>query len=126
MHQGSYTPVNNKTALFPHIPPETAMDAMDRTEKLQAAATAVGALIAFVPAASWSASVFVAILAALGVGSLAGGAVMVHWSLTDEGNAYLKADSRISGRSTSRTSLWMGNLAPGFILVGLAVLLHLR
>lgn len=107
------------------------MDAMERTEKLQAAATAVGALVALVPAASIGGNIFVAILAALGVGSLgvgslAGGAVMLRWLLTDEGDAYLRADSRISGRSTSRTSVWLGNLAPGVILTGLAVLLHLR
>ncbi len=102
------------------------MDAMERTEKLQAAATAVGALVALVPAASIGGNIFVAILAALGVGSLAGGAVMLRWQLTDEGDAYLRADSRISGRSTSRTAVWLGNLAPGVILTGLAVLLHLR
>jgi len=51
---------------------------------------------------------------------------MVWWLRTDEGDAYLRADSRISGRSTSRTSLWLGNMAPGAILVGLAVALHIR
>ena len=102
------------------------MYAMERAEKLQAAATAVGALVALVPAASIGGNIFVAILAALGVGSLAGGAVMLRWLLTDEGDAYLRADSRISGRSTSRPSVWLGNLAPGVVLTGLAVLLHLR
>ncbi|RZJ57582.1 MAG: hypothetical protein EON49_15420 [Acidovorax sp.] len=99
---------------------------MERAEKLQAAATAAGALIALVPAASWSASIFVAVLAALGAGSLAGGAVMLRWLLTDEGDAYLRAESRISGRSTSRVSLWLGNIAPGMVLLGLALALHLR
>ncbi|WP_010459975.1 hypothetical protein [Acidovorax radicis] len=102
------------------------MDGFERAEKYQAAATAVGALIALVPAASIGGNIFIAILAALGVGSLAGGAVMVWWLCTDEGDAYLRADSRISGRSTSRTSLWLGNMAPGAILVGLAVALHIR
>ncbi|WP_298210635.1 hypothetical protein [Acidovorax sp.] len=102
------------------------MDAFERTEKWQAAATAAGALVALVPAASLSGNIFIAILAALGVGSLAGGAVMLRWLLTDEGDAYLRADSRISGRSTSRASLWLGNMAPGVILVGLAVLVHVR
>ena len=102
------------------------MDGFERAEKYQAAATAVGALIALVPAASIGGNIFIAILAALGVGSLTGGAVMVWWLRTDEGDAYLRADSRISGRSTSRTSLWLGNMAPGAILVGLTVALHIR
>lgn len=102
------------------------MDAFERAEKWQAAATAAGALAAFVPAASVSASIFVAMLASLGAGALAGGAVMLRWLLTDEGNAHLQADSRVSGRSTSRAALCWGNLAPGVILLGLAVLLHTR
>jgi hypothetical protein len=53
------------------------MDGFERAEKYQAAATAVGALVALVPAASMGGNIFIAILAALGVGSLAGGAVMV-------------------------------------------------
>ncbi len=100
--------------LYPQVHfSEVGMDAMERAEKLQAVATAVGALAALVPAASISGNIFIAILAALGVGSLAGGAVMLRWQLTDEGDAYLRAESRISGRSTSRTSLWLGNLSPG-------------
>ena len=102
------------------------MDGFERAEKYQAAATALGTLVALVPAASLGGNIFIAILAALGVGSLAGGAVMVWWLRTDEGDAYLRADSRISGRSTSRTSLWLGNLAPGVILLGLAVAVHIR
>lgn len=102
------------------------MDGFERAEKLQAAATAVGALVALVPAASISGNVFIAILAALGVGSLAGGAVMVWWLRTAEGDAYLRADSRISGRSTSPVAICLGNFSPGVIMFGLAVALHLR
>ena len=102
------------------------MDGFERAERWQATATATGALIALVPAASMAGNIFIAILAALGMGSLAGGAVMVRWLLTDEGDAYLRADSRISGRSTSRLSLCLGNFSPGVLLVGLAVALHIR
>ncbi|WP_146187955.1 hypothetical protein [Acidovorax sp. CF316] len=102
------------------------MDAFDHAERRQAAATALGALIGLVPAASVSGNIFVAILAALGTGSLAGGAVMIWWLLTAEGSAYLLAESRFSGRSTSRVYIWLGNTLPGGIFLAIAVFLYAK
>ncbi|WP_440110758.1 hypothetical protein [Acidovorax sp. BL-A-41-H1] len=102
------------------------MDGFERAERWQAAATAVGTLLAIVPAASVSGNIFVAILAALGAGSLAGGAVMLWWLRTPEGDACLRADARISGRSTKRRALWLGNLSPGMVLMLLSWALHMR
>lgn len=102
------------------------MDAFDRAEKWQAAATALGALLAIVPAASITGSIFMALLGAVGIGCLAGGGVMIWWLLTPEGSACLLAESRYMSRSTSRVSIWLGNLLPGFLMLGAAIFLHFR
>ena len=102
------------------------MDAFDRAEKWQAAATAFGALLAIVPAASIAGSIFIALLGAVGVGCLTGGGVMIWWLLTPEGSACLMAESRYMSRSTSRVSIWLGNLLPGFLMLGVAIFLHFR
>lgn len=102
------------------------MDAFDRAEKRQAAATAFGALLAIAPAASVTGSIFIALLGAVGIGCLAGGGVMIVWLLTPEGSACLLAESRYMSRSTSRVSIWLGNLLPGFMMLGVAIFLHFR
>lgn len=102
------------------------MDAFDRAEKWQAAATALGALLAIVPAASITGSIFIALLGAVGIGCLTGGGVMIWWLLTPEGSACLLAESRYMSRSTSRVSIWLGNLLPGFLMLGVAIFLHFR
>jgi hypothetical protein len=102
------------------------MDAFARAERWQAAATAFVALLAIVPAASTTGSIFIALLAAVGTGCLAGGGVMIWWLLTSEGQAWLLAESRYMSRSTSRTSIWVGNLSPGLLMLGAAIFLHVR
>lgn len=102
------------------------MDGFERAERWQAAATAAGTLLAIVPAASVAGNIFVAILAALGAGSLAGGAVMLWWLRTPEGDACLRADARLSGRSTKAWTLGLGNLSPGIVLMALAWALQTR
>ncbi|MBB6560035.1 hypothetical protein HNP48_002707 [Acidovorax soli] len=102
------------------------MDAFARAERWQAAATAFVALLAIVPAASTTGSIFIALLGAVGVGCLAGGGVMVWWQLTPEGQAWLLAESRYMSRSTSRASVWVGNLSPGLLMLGAAIFLHVR
>lgn len=102
------------------------MDAFARAEKWQAAATALVAVLAIVPAASATGSIFIALLAAVGIGCLAGGGVMIWWLLTPEGHAYLLAESRYMSRSTSRASIWLGNLLPGLAMLGAALFFHFR
>lgn len=102
------------------------MDAFARAEKWQAAATAFGALLAIVPAASIKGSIFIGLLGAVGIGCLAGGGVMIWWQLTPEGHAYLLAESRYMNRSTSRASIWLGNLSPGCLMLGAAIFFHFR
>lgn len=102
------------------------MDAFARAEKWQAAATAFGVLLAIVPAASITGSIFIALLGAVGIGCLTGGGVMIWWLLTPEGNAYLLAESRYMSRSTSQASIWFGNLSPGCLMLGAAIFFHFR
>ena len=102
------------------------MDVFYHAEKRQAAATAFGALLAIVPAASITGSIFIALLGAVGFGCLIGGGVMVRWLLTPEGSACLLAESRYMSRSTSRVSIWLGNLLPGFVMLAIAIFLHFR